>query len=446
MKQKKNLFLKSLLSIVLSGAILMSGMILIGASGMETKSADDPLISPDVTDIVEMSDGETEIVDNAELEDSTVGRPIEAQEFEFPTLSGVYGGKFDAYNTVTEENGLDVVTVYSPETVSDFASRRANGEWFKLTEQEILYIISDTKELLNEYDVVRVYNLDGSVNEYYGAGYYYSDAYYDSFGVAPENANNSFDINVDFHYASLDRITVLHSAVAKEWKDPNGMYVVRTDLEGYPEPTSYTDNGVVYERSIEEELQLYASSITWYYKYNIGDYPVNSASFLFGSGENSRNPIYITADGTVYALNANDGEYVHYKYDCNSSEKSITIEVWNNAENTVAARIRLENDTDAEVIAEIENLWIELEEFLHSDEYELLSADYYFTESDYSVVVYYHGEDSDRFVCPIYHYKPDGNLNEWSYASGPRHVCQLDGAQDINAYINDLLSERLLGE
>jgi len=450
MKQN-NLFLKSFISIILSGAMLLSAMLLIGVSGMKTKAAEDTMLSPDVTEIIEAEEvtdavdtGESEEEYIEDFEDSTVGRPIEAQDFEFPTLSGVYGGKFDAYNTVTEENGLDVVTIYSPETVSDFASRRAGGEWFKLTEQEILYIISDTKELLNEYDIVRVYNLDGSVNEYYGVGYYYSDAYYDSFGVAPENANNSFNINVDFHYASLDRITVLHSAVAKEWKDPNGLYVVMTDLDGYPEPTSYTIDGERFERSVEEELQVYALFVASYYKHNFGDYPRSSASFLFGSGECSANPYYITADGTVYDLNAN--EYFT-KYDYNNSEKVVTIEVWDNSTDTVAARLRLEPDADTEIIAEIERLWIELDNFLHGDEYVNLPVENYFTETQYSVVVYLNGMSTcdGYYVNPAYHYKPDGNLNEWSYTEGPRHVCQLDGAQDINAYINALLSERLLG-
>lgn len=77
-----------------------------------------------------------------------------------PTSQELLQKKFNAYNTVTEEDGKRVVTIFSEEQIADIRTRRENGEWFWLSSEEMLYLINDTVKLFEEYDVVRVYDLD----------------------------------------------------------------------------------------------------------------------------------------------------------------------------------------------------------------------------------------------------------------------------------------------
>ena len=78
-----------------------------------------------------------------------------------PTAQELLQKKFDAYNTVTEEDGKSVVTIFSEEQVTDIRTRRENGEWFWLSSEEMLYLINDTVKLFETYDVVKVRDLEG---------------------------------------------------------------------------------------------------------------------------------------------------------------------------------------------------------------------------------------------------------------------------------------------
>ncbi len=78
-----------------------------------------------------------------------------------PTAQELLQKKFDAYNTVTEEDGKSVVTIFSEEQIEDIRTRRENGEWFWLSSEEMLYLINDTVKLFETYDVVKVRDLEG---------------------------------------------------------------------------------------------------------------------------------------------------------------------------------------------------------------------------------------------------------------------------------------------
>ena len=84
-----------------------------------------------------------------------------------PTSQELLQKKFNAYNTVTEENGKSVVTIFSEEQIKDFKDRRNNGEWFWLSSEEMLFIINNTVELFKTYDIVYIRDLDGNLNKYY---------------------------------------------------------------------------------------------------------------------------------------------------------------------------------------------------------------------------------------------------------------------------------------
>ena len=83
-----------------------------------------------------------------------------------PTAQELLQKKFEVYNTVTEEDGKSVVTIFSEEQIEDIRTRRENGEWFWLSSEEMLYLINDTVKLFEEYDVVRVNGLNGAEQEY----------------------------------------------------------------------------------------------------------------------------------------------------------------------------------------------------------------------------------------------------------------------------------------
>ena len=83
-----------------------------------------------------------------------------------PTAQELLQKKFEIYNTVTEEDGKSVVTIFSEEQVTDIRTRRENGEWFWLSSEEMLYLINDTVKLFETYDVVKVRDLEGNLKAF----------------------------------------------------------------------------------------------------------------------------------------------------------------------------------------------------------------------------------------------------------------------------------------
>ena len=83
-----------------------------------------------------------------------------------PTAQELLQKKFEVYNTVTEEDGESVVTIFSEEQITDIRTRRENGEWFWLSSEEMLYLINDTVMLFETYDVVKVRDLEGNLKTF----------------------------------------------------------------------------------------------------------------------------------------------------------------------------------------------------------------------------------------------------------------------------------------
>ena len=77
-------------------------------------------------------------------------------------------GKFGIYTFITEKDGKSVATIYSKNQIRDFAQRRDDGEWFSLTSEEALFLISDTLELLENYDIIRLRGKDENITTYFG--------------------------------------------------------------------------------------------------------------------------------------------------------------------------------------------------------------------------------------------------------------------------------------
>ena len=131
-----------------------------------------------------------------------------------PTAQELLQKKFEVYNTVTEEDGKSVVTIFSEEQIADIRTRRENGEWFWLSSEEMLYLINDTVKLFETYDVVKVRDLEG-VERVYDRG---------------DKKSLAYDV-------ILERVKVLNSAVYPPIKSENYNecnYYAYTDIKNQP--------------------------------------------------------------------------------------------------------------------------------------------------------------------------------------------------------------------
>ncbi len=146
-----------------------------------------------------------------------------------PTSQELLQRKFNAYNTVTEENGKSVVTIFSEEQIKDFNDRRDSGEWFWISSEEMLFLIEDTVRMFETYDAVCIRDLDGNVRRFEST-----------------DADGGYRI-------ILERVKVLNSAVYVSLKTEDAdmkKYITLTDCK--------------YPLSYYEALCLDTCSNPWY--------------------------------------------------------------------------------------------------------------------------------------------------------------------------------------
>ena len=129
-----------------------------------------------------------------------------------PTSQELLQKKFGVYNTVTEENGKSLVTIFSEEQIKDILTRREKGEWFWLSSEEMLFLIEDTVRMFETYDAVCIRDLEGNVRRF-----------------------ESTDTDGRYR-VTLERVKVLNSAVYESLKTENPdmrKYITLTDCK-YP--------------------------------------------------------------------------------------------------------------------------------------------------------------------------------------------------------------------
>ena len=76
-----------------------------------------------------------------------------------PTAQEQMEKKFSVYNHVTEENGKKILTLFSEEQAEEQWMKRRSGEEFRLTYDEILFLISDSARLYETYDEIVLSNV-----------------------------------------------------------------------------------------------------------------------------------------------------------------------------------------------------------------------------------------------------------------------------------------------
>ncbi len=75
-----------------------------------------------------------------------------------PTAQDQMEQKFSVYNHVTEENGKKILTLFSEEQAEEQWMKRQSGEEFRLTYDEILFLINDSQRLYETYDEIVLTN------------------------------------------------------------------------------------------------------------------------------------------------------------------------------------------------------------------------------------------------------------------------------------------------
>ena len=126
------------------------------------------------------------------------------------------------------------------------------------------------------------------------------------------------------------------------------------------------------------------------------------------------------------------------KYDANA-EKVAVIEVWETDAERVIARIRLDNEKNPDEIAQLEALWLAVD-----DKMQKAPLEDYFRVTDYRVAVYFNGF-AGEYGDMAFRYAPDGDLDRWSFQHEGAILYPLFmlGTADIAAYVNSLLEATL---
>ncbi len=167
------------------------------------------------------------------LNGSAIGDSAVPTESTLPSLGGSNGdidtpeaqqqllGKLSEYVTVTEENGITKTVIFTEEQLKAIANRRANGEWFSMSLNEMYMIINETIDIFYASDIIEVGTPNGgtySSKTYNGYKYYVSDKY-----VKTDDAANVKHIIYDIIFA---RIATLNDALVGSSDYSSTMYAL----------------------------------------------------------------------------------------------------------------------------------------------------------------------------------------------------------------------------
>ena len=338
-----------------------------------------------------------------------------------PTAQELLQKKFEVYNTVTEEDGKSVVTIFSEEQIADIRTRRENGEWFWLSSEEMLYLINDTVKLFEEYDVVYIRDLEGKLNKYYGLSFFSSEEYYASFGGFDLGVTDaSFDLKKDVYETILERAQTLNSATAEI---PDNIIYLYLDIE---EPL--TDQQIA--NMAEWKNPFWNSSK----QFGVVSFEFDSISYFQQSPKNDA--IGSVNKTTLYSRNTSFDSIGYYKFDRNS-EKVVVVELREENSQKLIARLRFDSKTDLSILMQFEDKYKNL--LLNQSKPGIVEK----IES-YRVVIYFNGfVANDQPTQPI-KYCPVGNLDLFCYEVGAKHeFVYLIGSNELAKFTNDLIYEYL---
>ena len=338
--------------------------------------------------------------------------------------------KFELYNTVTEENGKNIITIYSEEQLSDFQARRNDGEVFSLTAQEIQFIIDNTYELFNNYDIIFVRDIDGNLNKYYGIKFYTSDDYYRGFNTI-ENVipDASYDLRADVMKAAFDRMEMLNTSIVTNAELAT---VVFSDASEIPE-TKLTQ----LANHAKDIIYDMATAST---KNAVKNYPISIYYFDFPDRMFECIDDLSKSDTALITKLTNEERFPEWigktKYD--SFQKNVVVELYEDDGDKLIARMRIDEANTPMEYAELSKRIADFQtvEGTNDEPKDI---------EKYRAVVYVNGtsfmslQRTNSFV-----YSPDGDLNSF-YISDPslalnhNYKMQLKGVKSITEYLNELM-------
>ena len=377
------------------------------ASVLEEISSEqsDADVSPDESSAEESSSPEESSTPPIVIQPpETSDTPIDGEQME---------GTFGKYTFVSEENGKRVAGIYSTEQIQDFVTRRENGEWYTITYDEMCYLVEDTFKLFEEYDLVRITDLQGEVHTYYGLSFYSSEEYYDCFNrlASSDDPACTFDLDQDIRDVTFMRLDALTTSVCHEFKTPSGW-----SIGGDP---------VIFYFGIEEEMSKEQmekmSGYVWTvyndrYAGDLSAYPYGVLIFCYQQmyavpdvTDASRDKLRNFDPGERFAYNAG-------KYEYGNTEKTVIVEIQETKNYYPVARIRIDSE---EHLAEIGDQWVKLRDKDKKRDPE----DTFDQDSDYRIIVYLNGfpnyyqeMDVNDPVMRSIMYKADGRFNAFSLA------------------------------
>ncbi len=363
------------------------------------------------------------------------------------TPGEVMEGKFGEYCFESEQDGKRVITIYSYEQITDINTRRENGEWFSLTAEEIEYLIWDTKNLIDNYDIVRIRSLDGSISTYYGVSFYGSEDYYacfNGFDMGEVEESYSFDFKEELLWAMYKRIEVLNSAcalAATGMDDKTRDRIVLSDSKPMTESrlndlAEYYNDVFVHE--IDKKGFEDTTGDVFYFK------AVGTNIALWHTENISKGKSAVTTQ--MLEGNFDYSQMGTYKYDCISP--NIVIELWSEETQKMVARIRIDEQSDPELISELRT---RCDEFLFIQDTEQFPPTH-----NYRAAVYLNGFTVIDYLPDIaFMYYPEGNIDQFTLIVGNPVFFELEngktrlgakGCESVSEFANRMLKERLKEE
>ena len=341
-------------------------------------------------------------------------------------------GKFGEYSHVSQFEDKDIITIYDDTQIADLKTKRENGEWFSLSDEETQFIIDDTRKMFDDYYIIRIRDLNGDVHSYYGTSFYGSEEYYSCFdGFNLGDPNSSFSLVYDITDAIYRRIEVLNSASFDSTHQGGKIVVVDTP--------KLTNDDIIKLRNYYDSVYIMGGNSSEYINTQLTLYHfvIDSSSSIkriddISKGKNAA----ITDIITDNFIPAQAGKF---KYD--DIEPNVVIELWEEESKSMIARIRIDKTNSPDELAEIEHRLKSLEVLYGGIK----------QKTDYRVAVYLNGLgfsfDGIWLTDYAFRYTPDGDINLFSSNTNNNvfysEKLDMKGCEAVTSYINQLLKDYL---
>ena len=341
------------------------------------------------------------------------------------------------YSFVSYENEKTIIQFYSEKQIQELQNKRDKGERYSLAKEELNFIVSNTISVFEEYDIIYIRDIDGNLHKYYGLSFYSSEDYYNSFcGFNLGVTDATFDYRRDLFDVLFMRLSVLSSSVQNGF-EPGGIVFSNTDNlseDTLKDLAEAFEQVYVYESRLPQYTQLLADYAGSAILFDTRDTFAVYCSDL-SKGANS--------DYRYLFHNEQLDSYIspligHYKYDTDAG-KAVIVELYEEKNQKLIARIRLDERNNPNEIAEIERL------SKFKDNGATSTGD---VITKYRAVIYLNGISILGYPRDsVIKYNPDGDIDRFDVTYGddifPRNPLWLKGATPLTNYINGLLEKEL---